>query len=431
MNELIAINDQGSVQVLPSLDPATDSKPAIQSALDWLETINGRKTLIVPPGVWKLGTSVELVSDLDLVLEGVELTPLNPSAFQKALIVAGASTHPDGGGTRSRCDRVSIVGGTLNQTAATSPASVCLFAIECNDWRLRRLTAKNSKHEGLVSGGLSVGWIVDHCLAFNCGSGDSFRAASGAAFNFNGMKHFIVECVADGCTQSFEHGGNDTTFVRCQALNGTAGVQGPSIGFNLGNAVAGLCRTKLIDCKSTGHPAAITVQNGNGRVGGITIDGFDGLNGSVSFAGGKDVNIVPTEWDRPANEPSYILRSKFKFTSPHLGAIGYNPGPSPAYAYAGLAPLYVLNTIVDMTGVPIAFQSAPHFYACGDVALCVFEGCGVVGQDANPSRGDFATFSGGTNLSPTPSGKLLARNCWATKINGSPRFFHTIRETPE
>lgn len=429
-SNLVIVAADGSNYVLPALNPSGDNIAALKAAVDWCEAQPGRETLRIPPGTWKISEPFELVTDLDVQAEMVELTNFD-ATFQRAIIVAGSSDHPSGGGTRPRADRVSITGLTITQNAATSAASNCMFFNTGDDCRLTRVTAKNAKHEGLVSGGFTVGWVWDRCQAINCGAGDAFRGASGAGINCNGMLHVLKDCVCDGCTQSYEHGGNQTTFVRCQALNGTPGIQGPSYGFNLGNSVVGLGRTKLIDCKSTGHPAAITMQNVNGRLGGLTVDGFDGTGGGISFAGGKPTNIVPNQWETPADEPCYIVRSKLRFTSAHQGAITYNPGPTTAYAYAGHCPLYVLNCTVDMTGVPIVQQIAPHFGVAGAVDQCIFIGCGVVGQDSNPIRGDFQTFSSGTNPSPANSGKLRSMDCWATRIDGTPRFFHTIRETPE
>jgi hypothetical protein len=421
----------GSIFVLPPLDPNGDNKPAIQAASDWCESHPGRETVRIPPGTWKGASSFEFLTDVDYQCEMVELTNLNAS-FVGPIIVAGSSDHPSGGGTRNRADRVTITGLTIRQTADTSANSHCLFVNTGDDWKLTRVKAIGSKHEGLVSGGLTARWIWDRCEAEDCGEGSEHRSASGSGINCNGMAHVLIKCITHRCCQGFEHGGNRTTFIGCEALDGIPGIQGPSVGYNCGNSVCGQHKTRILDCKSTGHPAAITIQNINGRCCGCSVDGFTGENGTINFSGGRPTNIVSTEWDGPDLEPSYVVRSSLKFTHPVGNAILYNPGPSPAYDPQGRTDLFVEDCVVEFVGVPIAQQPASPFAVAGNVVgKVVFSRCGVKGLDSNPVYGDFRTFSNGTNITPSPSGHLKAVDCWATKADGSPRFFTALRERAE
>jgi hypothetical protein len=82
--------------------------------------------------------------------------------------------------------------------------------------------------------------------------------------------------------------------------------------------------------------------------------------------------------------------------------------------------------------VPAVQQTAPIYYVAGDWAGKVeFRRCQVKGLDGAPARGDFATFSVVSNPTRSASGHLKARDCTATKSDGSARWFRPSRETPE
>lgn len=423
-SNIMVTSADGSVSVLPPLVADTDSRPAIQSAIDWCEATPGRETLRIPPGVWKVAASVELVGDVDYQCEMVDLTPLDPATFQRAVVFAGAAGHPSGGGTRVRADKVSITGLTIRQTAATSQHCHCLFSTEGDDWKLTRVKAIGSKHEGLVSGGAR--WLWDHCEAEDCGAGSEHRGQSGAGLNCNGRDHTLIKCITRRCGQGFEHAGYRTTFIECEALDGNTQA-GPCYGFNLGNGVIGLYRARLLGCKSTGHPAAVVVGNVIGRCGGILVENFDSTEGSILFAGGLPTNSVPTEDQGPDLERSAFIRCTVRTAKAEgMQCFAASSGGDPLLGRASVD--FIDCTAEVPAGEPDWMANAPFQVSgpwSGDAVFLrpVLKGP----RGASKAQGDF--WLGGTLQTSQPNVKCLFGK--AFKADGTERWFHPFRGATE
>lgn len=356
-SNIVITKSDGSVNVLPPLDASLDSKPAIQAAIDWCEGQTGRETIRIPPGTWKIKNPLELVTDITLDLTMVEIQPFD-ATFDGPLVVAGSAGRGPWAGTRARADNVYILGGTLNQNVSTSANSHGMFVDQGDHWRLTNLTVKNAKHEGIVSGGTTREWFWDHVEADDCGAGDAFRTQSGAGLNCNGFSHTLVRCVTHRCGQGYESAGSRNTFIECQALEGNTAA-GPCTGFTLGNSVTGLYRARLLDCKSTGHPTAVSIGNVDGRCGGSLVKNFDSTDGTITFAGGLTDNSVPTPDQGPDLEKT-VFDSCTVHCASQQGLTGfkYNMMDGPLL---GRASVDFIDCVVDLPNAepdwsPCAFQ---------------------------------------------------------------------------
>jgi hypothetical protein len=320
---------------------------------------------------------------------------------------------------------VRIVGLTLNQTAATSANSHGMFVDVGDEWQLIRVTVKNSKHEGIVSGGVTRRWLYDHCTALDCGAGSEFRPLTGAGLNCNGVEHVINECETQRCGQGYECAGFRNTFLRCRALDGLTNT-GPSVGFNIGNSVIGLYRVRVVDCKSTGHSQALQIGNTIGRCAGCSVENFDATDGGITYYGGLANNSVHIEGEGPDLEPTMIRGCTVRSANANgIQCFLVGDGGS---AELGRSSVDVVDCTVELpNGEPDWMANAP-FQAIGNLTGRVtFLRPVLKGpRGASKAQGDFYQGGGGTSA---PNIKCLFGR--AFKIDETERWFHPMRTATE
>jgi hypothetical protein len=409
-----------------------DNWSALQSLLD------GSTHITLPVGNWPISRTLNGGRWSQFIQgQGVERTTLRQYGDYAGPVVGfGGGTAWSTGTNYVGAQGMQIQGLTLHQQSQASGTN-CFqatyqeaFVGESDHLTIRNVRVRGSRIEGIVVASDLHHVLLSDVEAWDCGNDAPVTGNSTAGINATSQDTIIEKFRCVRCGQGVETGNTNVTVRKGVVSDPGPGL--PSLGINIGSASWGVYNTVVEDCVIAGYDSGIVVGNGIGRLSRVIVrrniirDASTEGAGSITFAGGQEVNNVVHPDQGPDTYGSEISDNEMDIFTTHNGVILYNTGPSPVYEYAGREPLSILRNIIRFNLADPSQQGAPVIGFAGKiVADCLVEGNQIYGLPDAPVRGDVQSYTSGTNqaVQGFPNLRVVGNNAWV--LNNRLRSFST------